>query len=134
MKMIKLLCGSLLMISLEVLGDIAPQRKSTAGYPEKIAPDNTKVNASDSVVDPTAENQGMNYPDMELTRRIRESVTKDDSLSTYAHNIKIITENGRVTLRGPVRSQGEKNKIEAKASQIAGEQSVINDLQLAIQP
>jgi osmotically-inducible protein OsmY len=55
---------------------------------------------------------------------------KDDSLSMNAHNVKIITSNGIVTLRGPVKSQTERAAVEAKAKQVAGVQSVNNQLEV----
>jgi osmotically-inducible protein OsmY len=55
-------------------------------------------------------------------------VVADETLSTYAHNIKIITRSGMVTLRGPVRSEVEKRSIETKAKTVAGEAQVRNDL------
>jgi hyperosmotically inducible protein len=55
---------------------------------------------------------------------------KDKSLSTYAHNIKIITENGQVTLKGPVRSEEEKKTVEAKATEVAGENKVTSQLDI----
>ena len=51
-----------------------------------------------------------------------------DRLSTYAHNVKIITQNGQVTLKGPVRSEDEKKAIEAKAAEVAGENKVSSEL------
>src|SRR5678815_3756836 len=63
--------------------------------------DNTKVNARDNAdTSPTADQQKENKSDREITRRIRESLVKDESLSTYAHNIKIVTRDGHVTLKG----------------------------------
>jgi len=56
---------------------------------------------------------------------------KDKSLSTYAHNIKIITQDGKVTLKGPVRSEEEKASIESKAVAIAGQNNVTNQLEVA---
>ena len=53
------------------------------------------------------------------------------SLSNYAHNIKIITQGGKVTLRGPVRSEDEKNSLEAKAVAVAGQENVTNQLEIA---
>jgi osmotically-inducible protein OsmY len=53
---------------------------------------------------------------------------KDKSLSTYAHNVKIITQNGQVTLRGPVRSEEEKRAVEAKAAEVAGDNKVTSEL------
>jgi osmotically-inducible protein OsmY len=55
----------------------------------------------------------------------------DKSLSTYAHNIKIVTVNGSVTLNGVVRSEDEKGAIEAKAENIAGKSKVTSKLKIA---
>jgi len=68
----------------------------------------------------TADQQKMNSADRDLTKKIRQAVIADKSLSTYAHNIKIISQNGIVTLKGPVHSEAEKSTIEAKATEIAG--------------
>jgi hyperosmotically inducible protein len=80
---------------------------------------------------PTAGRQKENRPDREITRLIRRSITQDKDLSTYAKNIKIITQNGNVTLRGPVRSEEEKKTIEAKANEVAGADHVKSEIQLA---
>lgn len=91
--------------------------------------DNTKVNARDRDKDsPTADQQKENRSDRDITKQIRQSIVKDDSLSTYAHNVKIVTQNGQVTLKGPVRSEDEKRTIEAKATEVAGENKVTNQL------
>jgi osmotically-inducible protein OsmY len=76
----------------------------------------------------TADSQKMNPADRALTQKIRSSIYQDKSLSTYAHNIKVITQNGSVTLKGPVRSDDEKAAIEAKATAIAGAGNVSNQL------
>ena len=77
--------------------------------------DNTKVNKRDeSKQQPTADQQKENSSDREITRKIRRSIVKDKSLSTYAHNIKIITQGGAVTLKGPVRTAEEKKAVEAR--------------------
>lgn len=84
-------------------------------------PDNTKTNQRDrSKNEPTADQQKENDSDRELTRKIRRSVVSDKSLSTDAHNIKIISQDGVVTLKGPVRSEEEKRAIESKAAEAAG--------------
>ena len=57
----------------------------------------------------------------------------DKSLSTYAHNVKIITQEGQVTLKGPVRSENEKQTIATKATQVAGANKVTNDLNVKSQ-
>ena len=83
--------------------------------------DNTKVNQRDrDKAEPTADQQKENKSDRELTRQVRRALVKDKSLSTYAHNIKIIAQNGVVTLKGPVRSDQEKQAVEAKAVEAAG--------------
>jgi hyperosmotically inducible protein len=93
--------------------------------------DNTKVNTRDRAdSSPTADQQKENQSDREITRQIRQAVVKDESLSTYAHNVKIITQNGEVTLKGPVRSEDEKRTIEAKAAEVAGENKVVNQLDI----
>jgi hyperosmotically inducible protein len=95
-------------------------------------PDNTKVNRRDrSQAEPTADQQKENTSDRQLAAQIRRAVVKDKSLSTSAHNIKIIAQNGTVTLKGPVKSQEEKEAIEGKAAEIAGPNKVTSELQVA---
>jgi hyperosmotically inducible periplasmic protein len=95
------------------------------------APDNTKVNQRDqNQAAPTADQQKANKADQETTRQIRRAVVQDKSLSTYAHNVKIISQNGMVTLKGPVRSDQEKTAIEAKAAEIAGKNNVTSELEV----
>jgi hyperosmotically inducible periplasmic protein len=96
------------------------------------ASDNTKANQGDASKNAkTADQQKMNPVDRETTKKIRSALMDDKSLSTYAHNIKIITTDGMVTLKGPVRSEDEKSAIEAKARQIAGDSNVTNNLTVA---
>jgi hyperosmotically inducible periplasmic protein len=96
---------------------------------QQTAPDNTKQNKDQT--SPTADQQKMNPADRAITQKIRKAVHDDTSLSTYAHNIKIITQDGKVTLRGPVRSEEEKNSLQAKAVTIAGQENVTNQLEIA---
>jgi osmotically-inducible protein OsmY len=93
--------------------------------PAQTAPDNTRVNKQDS---PTADSQKDNHTDRYLTQQIRKAVMADKSLSSYAHNVKIISQAGTVTLKGPVRSEDEKKSIVAKAEQIAGPDKVTDQL------
>ena len=96
------------------------------------APDNTKSNKVDhSNSAATADAQTNKSSDIDLTKRIRKSILADKALSTYAHNVKIIAANGRVTLNGVVRSEQEKSAIEMKAAAVAGENNVINDIKIA---
>jgi len=96
------------------------------------APDNTKTNQGDANKGATtADQQKMNAADRNITKEIRSAIMKDKSLSTYAHNIKIITQDGKVTLKGPVRSEDEKAAIESKAVAIAGANNVTDQLEVA---
>ena len=96
---------------------------------QQTAPDNTKKNKDQP--SPTADQQKMNPADRAITQKIRKAVHDDNSLSTYAHNIKIISQDGKVTLRGPVRSEDEKNNLQAKAVKVAGQENVTNQLEIA---
>jgi hyperosmotically inducible protein len=96
---------------------------------QQTAPDNTKKNRDQT--SPTADQQKVNPADRAITQKIRKAVHDDTSLSTYAHNIKIITQDGKVTLRGPVRSEDEKNNLQAKAVTVAGKENVTNQLEIA---
>jgi hyperosmotically inducible periplasmic protein len=83
--------------------------------------DNTRVNQRDrDKTEPTADQQKENKSDRELARQVRRALVKDKSLSTDAHNVKVIAENGLVTLKGPVHSDQEKQTVEAKAAEAAG--------------
>jgi hyperosmotically inducible protein len=90
--------------------------------------DNTKMNQQDSNRNNTAEQQKENPSDRELTQHVRKALMQDKSLSTYAHNVKVISQNGTVTLKGPVHSDDEKQAIEAKAAEVAGKDKIVNDL------
>lgn len=85
------------------------------------APDNTKTNQRDrNGSEPTADQQKENNSDRELTRQVRRAIVSEKSLSTYAHNVKVIAQNGTVTLKGPVQSEAEKMTVEQKAAEAAG--------------
>ena len=96
-------------------------------------PDNSAVNKQDRNSDAvTADQQKMNPADRALSDKIRQAVVADKSLSTYAHNVKIISQDGTVTLKGPVRSDQERQSIVAKAVEVTGsEQKVINQMTIA---
>jgi osmotically-inducible protein OsmY len=96
---------------------------------EPTQPDNTKVNKRDrSKQEVTADNQKENATDRDLAKKIRRAVVEDKSLSSYAHNVKIIARNGTVTLKGPVHTEDEKKAIEAKAAEIAGRDNVKSEI------
>jgi hyperosmotically inducible protein len=91
--------------------------------------DNTRKNLPSEHKDAIrADQQGNSKEDVEVTRKIRRSIAMDKSLSTYAQNIKVITNNGVVFLKGPVKSQEEKDALGVKAMEIAGAEKVHNDL------
>ena len=104
------------------------QSMSPSGSPQQATePDNTKQNKQEM---PTADQQNNNTADLEMAKNVRRALIKDKSLSTYAHNVKVIAQNGKVTLRGPVRSEDEKQAIAAKAAEVAGPDNVVNELTL----
>jgi hyperosmotically inducible protein len=92
------------------------------------APDNTKRNKNHS--EPTADQQKMNPEERAITQKIRKAIHRDKSLSTYGCNIRIFTQDGKVTLRGPVRSEEEKSNLQAKAAIVVGEDNVTNQLEV----
>jgi hyperosmotically inducible protein len=95
---------------------------------QQSAPDNTKKNKDQAK--PTADQQKTNPSDRAITQKIRKAVHDDTSLSSYAHNIKIITQDGKVTLRGPVRSEEEKNNVQLKAAAVVKDENVTNQLEV----
>jgi hyperosmotically inducible periplasmic protein len=121
MKRKILLAQLLLMAGMSLLW--ARQDAGTQAPPPA---DNTKVNRNQT--DPTADQQKENATDRQLVQQIRRALVKDKSLSTNAHNVKVIADNGAVTLKGPVDSDTEKQAVEAKASQIAGSDKVTSEL------
>ncbi len=93
--------------------------------------DNTKTNQRDrNPSEPTADSQKENPADRQLVQQIRRAIVKDKSLSTDARNVKVIAQNGMVTLKGPVDSESEKQAVEAKAAQVAGSDKVSSEIQV----
>jgi hyperosmotically inducible periplasmic protein len=108
--------GAMLAIVLGV-ASLGAQNTDSTG----VKPDNTKVNRQDrNANQPTADQQKNNATDLDLTKNIRRSIVEDKSLSSYAHNVKVISQNGTVTLKGPVKSEAEKSAIVPKAVSLAG--------------
>jgi hyperosmotically inducible protein len=81
------------------------------------SPDNSARNSAQAT---TADQQPNAASDRLLTQKIRKAIIADKSLSTYGHNVKIITKDGSVVLKGPVHSDEEKQSIGAKAADAAG--------------
>jgi osmotically-inducible protein OsmY len=106
-------------------------RRVASADDTNVAPDNTGVNERDSSSDAvTPMDQGNGEIDLDLTQRIRSHVVSDDTLSFTAKNVKIISANGHVTLRGPVNSEAEKTTIGKVALDAAGAGHVTNDLEV----
>ncbi len=121
MKLLRPMAAQTLVLALSALW-------TTGTFAQQPATDNTKMNQADRNDQPTADQQKNNPSDRELTQHIRQAIMEDKSLSTYAHNVKIISQNGVVTLKGPVRSDDERRAIQAKANDVAGEGKVVNEL------
>jgi len=97
-----------------------------------VAADNSAQNVRDrNDATKTPGDQSENEADRTISQNIRQAIVADDSVSTNGKNVKIITVDGTVTLRGPVRSETEKTNIAAKAQQVAGVTKVDNQLEIA---
>jgi len=97
---------------------------------EPPAADNTAKNERDRAATPTADNATNDKADRDLTQKIRQGVMDDSSLSTNAHNCKIVVQNGTVTLVGPVASDAERTKVEQIAMAQAGGAKIVNQLEV----
>jgi osmotically-inducible protein OsmY len=115
------------------LGLLCGGAPSAFGQEKPPAADNTKTNQRDrDKTEPTADRAKDNTNDREIMQKIRKSIVDDKTLSTYAHNVKVISQHGKVTLKGPVRSEEEKASVEQKAAEVAGAGNVTN--QVTIKP
>ena len=100
--------------------------------PAAVAADNSGRNERDrNDATKTSGDQSESEADRTISQNIRQAIVADDSVSTNGKNVKIITVDGTVTLRGPVKSETEKTNIGAKAQQIAGVKRVDNQLEIA---
>jgi len=122
-------CLRTFLITGSLLGSVWAVAQTTTAQDAQA--DNTRVNQRDqNANEPTADQQKDNRSDRGITQQIRKAIMNDKSLSTYAHNVKIVTQNGQVTLKGPVRSDEEKRTVEAKAAEVAGDSNVISKLDI----
>jgi len=120
----KLTTLSILCLSALAVSAFAQDQSSPAA-------DNSARNERDrSSETKTSFDQSNTKGDTQITASIRRAVMKDDSLSMTAKNVKIITENGVVTLRGPVKSEAEKAKIAELAKSAAGQMKIDNQLEV----
>lgn len=89
-------------------------------------PDDTAQNKDHAV---TADSQShATTSDRAITHNVRKAIMADKSLSSYAHNVKVITVNGAVTLKGPVHSEDEKQKVQADAASVVSPDAITNEL------
>ena len=89
-------------------------------------PDNSANNKDHAV---TADSQShATSGDRAITHNVRKAIMADKSLSSYAHNVKVVTVNGAVTLKGPVHSEEEKQKIQADAAGVVSGDAITNEL------
>lgn len=114
-------------------GSVTPGLARADDHAEKAVPaepDNTGVNVRDREgATLTPVDQGTSEADVERTRKIRSTITSTDGMSMQARNVKVITRDGAVTLRGPVESAQERAAIEAIARE-AGATRVDNQLEI----
>ena len=118
--------------------DLEENRTATTNYDKSAKkqssdyqPDNTGKNERDrSGETKTSGDQSNSSQDIKITADIRRAIVKDDSLTSTAKNVKVITAGGVVTLRGPVNSAEEKSKIEQLATAAAGGAKVDNQLEV----
>ena len=123
---------TLLLLSMVLMVGCSKNRSEDKQVSQTVEPDNSGRNVRDrDNQTKTPGDQSENEADRTITQNIRQAITADDSLSTNAKNVKIITNDGTVTLRGPVKSEKEKTDIEAKAKQVAGVKRVDNQIEVA---
>jgi osmotically-inducible protein OsmY len=102
-----------------------------AGDDKKTETDNTATNERDrSGETKTSGDQSNSSVDLKITQAIRQVLMKDGELSTTAKNIKVITENGQVTLRGPVKNAEEKARVDKLAKSAAGGAKIVDQLEV----
>jgi hypothetical protein len=129
-------CVSAEILTVESRSDLDQKPTASRGEavpaPGDVPADNTKKNVrdrNDATLTPSDQAEG-SAQDVEVTRRIRKALVADKALSTNAKNIKIITLNGKVTLRGPVDNAREQKSIVKKARKIAGVKTVTSELEV----
>ncbi len=108
--------------------DLDRERTANSG---SVDPTNTAVNKRDrDATEKTPFDQNENRSDIDVTAKIRQQVV-DTKMSVDAQNVKIITQDGRVTLRGPVATEQEKQRIDDIAKSVAGADKVDNELEVS---
>jgi osmotically-inducible protein OsmY len=105
--------------------NLAVASRSALAQDAASKPDNSAQNTNQSQ---TAQDQSNVQSDRETTAKIRKAIIADKDLSMYAHNIKIITRNGTVTLKGPVQSDDEKQKVESDVASVVARDNLVDQL------
>jgi hyperosmotically inducible periplasmic protein len=114
-----------------VLASVSIISLTAVAADEKTNADNTALNQRDrSGKTVTSGDQSNNSADLKITQAIRQALMKDGELSTTAKNIKVITANGQVTLRGPVNNAQEKAKVDQIARSAGGGAKIVDELEL----
>ena len=130
-KFLPPLFASLLMVYSSQAQQATPTPRDPATASDATEADNTKQNSSEeNKKTETAEKQSNNKDDLALTQKIRQAVMKDGSLSMNAKNVKIIAQDGKITLKGPVDTEQERNTIGTEAGEVAGKDKVVNQLEV----
>ena len=118
------------LVALGALSTISLNLKAQRNPSPPLA-DNSKVNQRDRSTTAPTPDQGKNAPtDREIMQKIRKSLMDDKSLSTFGKSVKIISQNGQVTLEGLVASEEESREVEEKATEVAGSGNVSNDMSI----
>ena len=127
MKILALLLVSAIIISIACSRDRQPPKLTAA-----IEPNSWSTVRDRDEERKTVEDRSDSEADRTISQKIRGALTADESLSTNAKNVKIISNNGMVTLRGPVKNEQEKSAVEAKTKQVPGVKNVDNQLEVGI--
>jgi len=120
-----MLASSMLIVACDKGAEVKDDKKT-------VASDNTKMNERDKDGNTTTPgDQAENETDRGITKEVRSALMKKDDLSTNAKNVKIVTNGGNVTLRGPVKDEAEKSTIVAAVLEVPGVKKVDNQLEIA---
>jgi osmotically-inducible protein OsmY len=106
-------------------------KSDTEKHTEPVAADNTKNNERDTSGTLLPTDQSENAVDRDITAKVRQDVVADGNLGMKAKNVKIITRDGRVTLRGVVEKSSERELVASHAMQTPGVRGVDNPLEIA---
>jgi len=120
-----------LMIGFLVLAACENKAADVKTEDKPVAADNTKKNERDKGNTTTPTDQAENETDRNITKDIRAALMKKDELSVNAKNVKVVTNDGNVTLRGPVADEKEKTTIVAAVTEVTGVKKVDNQLEIA---